>query len=303
MHDKDPGVSDSLIQNMQTASTSVAVEQQNMDAYFESLREYISELWGMELYHASRFNKEGKKRSLPSVTWPTSRGFCRLKNFLSEGISDDWVKEIISRHPEKEDKRAIVIHGLLKDIEEAQWAVAGLLAVADILERFQTISANIMECVSLLWEMFSVAQYIKQLDQKSGLWRGVKRVATAIIVACSMDCRSQIDPSKFAVFRNENLGYAEWRLREICNIMARAITEGPSNESGSLLKEMCNRFSGFRFFLQSGDEGGPSCEGESGVSAVEAGSTGTDEGGPSCEGESGVSAVEAGSTATTVEEE
>jgi len=191
---------------------------------------------------------------------------------------------------------------LLKDIEEAQWAVAGLLAVADVLERFQTISANRMVYLSLLWEMFSVAQYIKQFDQKPGLWRGVKRVATAIIVAYSFHCCSQIDHSKFALFSNRRKYNGEW-MWKICNIMDKAITEGPSSEGGSPLKEMCDCFSDFRYLLESGDEGGPSCEGESHVYAVEAGSTATDEGGPSCEGESDVSAVEAGSTATTGEEE
>jgi len=238
---------------------------------------------------------------LPSVTWPTSTGFCRLKNFLSEGMSDDWVKDIISRYPEEGHKWAIVVHGLLKDIEEAQWAVAGLLAVADILERFQTISANRMKCVSLLWGMFSVAQYIKQFDQKSGLWRGLKRVATAIILAYSFHCCSEIDLFKFALF-SDSRNHPEWLISTICDMMAEAITEGPGNESRSLLKKMCY-LSGFRFFLESGDEGGPSCEGESDVYAVEPDSTATDEGGPSCGGESDVSDVEAGSTSTTGEEE
>jgi len=185
---------------------------------------------------------------------------------------------------------------LLKDIEEAQWAVAGLLAVADILERFQTISANRrFKCMFLLWEMFRLAQCIKQFDQKPGLWRVVKRLATAIIVAYSFHCCSQIDQSEFALF-SDGWYYHEDRIKEIRDIMAYAIREGPSNESGSLLEEMCDCIPGFRFFLESGNECGPSCEGESGVSAVEAGSTGIDEGGPSCEDESDVSAVEAGST-------
>jgi len=278
-----------------------------VDAYFESLREYISELWGMELYHASRFNKEGKKRSLPSVTWPTSRGFCRLKNFLSEGISDDWVKEISSRHPEKEDKRVIVIHGLLKDIEEAQWAVAGLLAVADLLERLETVPSHWRtRSLFVLWEMFRMGKYIKLFDQKPASWRGVKRVATAIIVAYSFLFCSQIDESKCGWFTDGwHADYDEGTIIKICYIMAKAITEGPSNGSGSLVEEMCDCFPGFNFgfFMESGDEGGPSCEGESGVYAVEAGSTAIDEGGPSCGGESDASAVEAGSTATTGEEE
>jgi len=52
MHDQDPGVSESLIKNMQTA-----VEQENMDVYLDSLRNYISELRGVELYQLLNLNK------------------------------------------------------------------------------------------------------------------------------------------------------------------------------------------------------------------------------------------------------
>jgi hypothetical protein len=52
MHDHDPGVSERLIKNMQTA-----VEQENMDVYFDSLRNYISELRGVELYQLLNVNK------------------------------------------------------------------------------------------------------------------------------------------------------------------------------------------------------------------------------------------------------
>ena len=44
MHDEDD-----LIKKMQTASDA-AVEQRNVDVYFNALRDYISELWGVQLY-------------------------------------------------------------------------------------------------------------------------------------------------------------------------------------------------------------------------------------------------------------
>jgi len=44
--------------------------------------------------------------------------------------------------------------------------------------------------------------------------------------------------------------------------MAKAITEGLSNENGSLLEEMCDHCYGLEFFLESEDEDGPSPEGE-----------------------------------------
>jgi len=76
---------------------------------------------------------------------------------------------------------------LLRGIKEANWAVAGLLAVADALKRFQTVSANRIECLFVLDKMFRLAKYARQLNQKPGLWRKIK-------------CCTQIDQSKFAWF-------------------------------------------------------------------------------------------------------
>lgn len=253
MHDKDPGFSDSLIQNMQTASTSVVVERKNMDAYFESLLEYISELWGVEVYQLLKFNKDGKKSSPSRVTWPDSRGFCMLKNFLSEGTDADWVKDVISRHPEEVTCKT-VIKSLLKDIEEENWGIAGLLAVAHVLERFESVlerfeSANqILQCLLVLDEMLRVAQYIKQLNEKPELsWRRGKRVATVSMVICSIACSSLIDPSKFALFElatvdNSLLRGIQYELELIGNNIANAITEGLDGKSGSELENMCHKF-------------------------------------------------------------
>jgi len=58
--------------------------------------------------------------------------------------------------------------------------------VADVLERFQTVSANRIECLFVLDKMFRLAKYTRQLNQKPGLWRKMKCVATAIIVASSI---------------------------------------------------------------------------------------------------------------------
>ena len=47
---------DSLIKKMQTTSDA-AVEQQKVDVYFNALRDYISELWGVQLYQLFKFKK------------------------------------------------------------------------------------------------------------------------------------------------------------------------------------------------------------------------------------------------------
>jgi len=78
-----------------------------------------------------------------------------------------------------------------------------------------------------------------------------------------------------AAVNKDRLEQAESQLMKNCDIMAKAITEGLSNETGSLLEELCDHWYGFEFFLGSEDEGGQSSEGESGFSSVKACYTGT----------------------------
>lgn len=123
-----------------------------------------------------------------------------LENFLSKGTDANWVKDVISQYPE-EVPCETVIKSLLKDIEEKNWGLAGLLGVAHVLERFESVSANQKEkCLVVLDDMLGVAQYIKQLSQKPGLWRRIKHAATVSIVIFSIVCSALIDPSKFALF-------------------------------------------------------------------------------------------------------
>lgn len=171
-----------------------------------------------------------------------------LKNFLSEGTDADWVKDVISRHPEEVTCEP-VIKSLLKDIEEENWGVAGLLGVAYVLERIESVSANqIEQCLLVLDKMLRVAQYIKQFNEKPELsWRRGKRVATVSMVICSIACSSLIDPSKFALFElatvdNGRLRGIQDELELIGNNIANAITEGLDGKSGSELENMCYKF-------------------------------------------------------------
>jgi len=85
--------------------------------------------------------------------------------------------------------------------------VAGLLAVADVLERFETVSNPYefesfpfkIEGLFILHAMLRLAQYIRQVNKKPGLWRNIKRVATAGILECCIVRCNFIDPSKFAL--------------------------------------------------------------------------------------------------------
>lgn len=252
MHDEDPAVSDSLIQNMQTAS--VAVEQN-----FESLLEYISELWAVEFYQLFKFNKAAKKSSPSRVTWPASKGFCMLKNFLSEGTHANWVKDVISRHPE-EVMCETVIKSLLKDIEEENLEnlfVAGLLGIAHVLERFDSVSANRTEWLLVLLKLLILAQNIKMLDPRWELdpelelsWRKIKRAATVLIVIYSIACSAVIDPSKLALFElstldNDWLRTIQKELEWSTYLMDNARADGLGSQEGFWLEIMCDTFEFF----------------------------------------------------------
>jgi hypothetical protein len=94
-----------------------------------------------------------------------------------------------------------VVQNLLRGLGQAHWAAAGLLVVANILERFETVSANQDECLSLLEEMNNLAQHVKDLKVRPGLKKGMEvsiQKATEMIVEGALMCCSQIDSSKFS---------------------------------------------------------------------------------------------------------
>ena len=75
-----------------------------------------------------------------------------------------------------------VIKSVLKEIEETEWVVAGLLRVADLLERLETVPSERIECLFVVDEMFRLAQYSNQFNQKAELWRWINCGAIAVIV-------------------------------------------------------------------------------------------------------------------------
>eukprot|EP01018_Ginkgo_biloba_P036239 Gb_26351 [translate_table: standard] len=74
---------------------------------------------------------------------------------------------------------------ILKGIGEAHWAAVGLLVVSNILERFESISANNTECLQLLEAMNRLALHIKQLkdwtNMKEGIRDMIKKVVCMIV--------------------------------------------------------------------------------------------------------------------------
>lgn len=114
------------------------------------------------------------------------------------------VNDIISIHRE-EDILEMVIQSLVEGISgEEHMAATGLLVVAEMLERFDSVSANQNECLFLLEEMNNVAQSIKQLNERPLLCEGTKyenmKKATKWIVNSSIMCCAQFNPSEFGMF-------------------------------------------------------------------------------------------------------
>lgn len=72
--------------------------------------------------------------------------------------------------------------------------------VANILERFETVSANQEDCLCLLEEMNKLAQHVKQLKERDDLKKGMESLikeATELILEASIMCCTQIEDSKF----------------------------------------------------------------------------------------------------------
>lgn len=179
-------------ENVDVKCLNTAVDQENVDIY--RLSEYTTELLGMEqLYRLLKFDKEGRKSSRAKASghyWPTSRGFSMLKNFLSDGTNANWVKDTTSSDEET------AIKSLLEGIGEAHWAAAGLLMIADILERLETLYANRNESLMLLIlldEMYRSAMYLRQFNEASpGSMEGMKdkmqKLIVCIVIAALVCC-------------------------------------------------------------------------------------------------------------------
>ena len=99
------------------------------------------------------------------------------------------------------DSIKTVVSGVLKGMGTAHLVTAGLVVVANILERFEEIDANKAECLRLLREMIFLAKLVKQFKERRQLKEGMHDIikeATERIVEGSIMCCCQIDSSKFS---------------------------------------------------------------------------------------------------------
>lgn len=83
---------------------------------------------------------------------------------------------------------------VLKGLGNAHWVAVGLLAIANVLERFDNISANDRECIDLLKAMLKLGKYLKQMKDISAdlhketlecMSEAVKLIVSGAILCCS----------------------------------------------------------------------------------------------------------------------
>ena len=99
------------------------------------------------------------------------------------------------------DSIKTAVSGVLQGMGTAHLVTAGLVVVANILERFEEIDANKAECLRLLREMIFLAKLVKQFKERRQLKEGMHDIikeATERIVEGSIMCCCQIDSSKFS---------------------------------------------------------------------------------------------------------
>eukprot|EP01018_Ginkgo_biloba_P000685 Gb_18504 [translate_table: standard] len=143
-------------------------------------------------------NRSHTKRS--AWQWPTSSAFSRLREFMETVSNVSAEKDSFSK---LSGEAKTVAMSILKGIGETHWAVAGLLVVSSILERFESISANNLECLKVLEAMNRLALHIKQLKDRANLKEGMEDMiqeAVCMIVQGSILCYTQMNSSKFSKF-------------------------------------------------------------------------------------------------------
>lgn len=116
---------------------------------------------------------------------------------LSEGIN--VVKDVIPG-----DTIKTAVKGVLQGMRAAHLVTAGLLVVANIVERFEEVKANKDECLRLLSDMFFLAKVVKRFKERREFLNEGKhdtiKSATELIVEGSTMCCYQIDSSKYSKF-------------------------------------------------------------------------------------------------------
>lgn len=197
-----------------TGNIQKATDIGEVNVDIDELIEYTSELLEfIEKGEASRKLKTAR------AYWPRdSGGLSKLKDLLSERIHVTNVKDVVPS-----DSKAIA-RNLLRDIGSAHWITASFLVVAEILERFEAISSNKTEFLSLLKGMITLAKELNQLKERPMLTNVMEDFikGTELIVEASIACCRQMDSSKFSRFFSASVDKRELlKFNEKIDIMYR----------------------------------------------------------------------------------
>ncbi|XP_059064519.1 uncharacterized protein LOC131856672 [Cryptomeria japonica] len=139
---------------------------------------------------------------LRDLVQPVASDFSKLFEGISEGakmFSDQ--KFLKSRLSAEAHSMAVDV---LKGLGNAHWVAAGLLAIANVLERFDNISKMDRECIDLLKDMLKLGKYLKQMKDLNVKFHievlDDMREAVQLILSGAILCRSFIASNKLSKF-------------------------------------------------------------------------------------------------------
>ncbi|XP_059065140.1 uncharacterized protein LOC131857093 isoform X1 [Cryptomeria japonica] len=98
---------------------------------------------------------------LRDIVQPVASDFSKLFESISEGAK--IISDQKSSSSKLSSEAQSVALDTVKQLGNVHWAAIGLLAIANVLERFDKISTNDRDCLDLLKLMLDLAKFLKQL--------------------------------------------------------------------------------------------------------------------------------------------
>ncbi|XP_059065290.1 receptor-like cytosolic serine/threonine-protein kinase RBK1 isoform X2 [Cryptomeria japonica] len=139
---------------------------------------------------------------LRDLVQPVASDFSKLFDGISEGAKMFTDQKFLKSQLSTEAHSVAV--DVLKGLGNAHWVAVGLLAIANVLERFDNISANDRECIDLLIAMLKLGKYLKQMkDINADLHKESledMREAVKLIISGAILCCSFITSNKLSKF-------------------------------------------------------------------------------------------------------
>ncbi|GLJ34916.1 hypothetical protein SUGI_0702750 [Cryptomeria japonica] len=141
-------------------------------------------------------------RQLRDLVQPVASDFSKLFDGISEGAKMFSDQKFLKSQLSTEVHSVAV--DVLKGLGNVHWVAVGLLAIANVLQRFDNISANDRECIDLLKAMLKLGKYLKQMkDIYADLHKEILEEmseAAKLIVSGAILCCSFITSNKLSKF-------------------------------------------------------------------------------------------------------